>query len=111
MPSYRFLSSSTMLCTLKVRRISPFVWCILSDIAVAWGFLEVIGFTIMPLSNFCLNLARNSFPLCMITVLGNGLRVNQANSTQLVTRSTRADGIVRISIQPVAGSITVAACK
>ena len=63
MLSHWFLSFSTILCTLKVRRILPIVWCTLPNIAFVWGFLEVIGFTVMPwfLIINSLNSARNSF--------------------------------------------------
>ena len=78
LPSHGFMSSSTMFCTLKVRRILPIVRCNHSSIALSWGFLEVIGFTVMLQSLIInsLNLAKNSFFLFTITLLGSGQRVN-----------------------------------
>ena len=43
-----FSSPSTMLCTLDVCVISPIVWWTLSNMELACGFLDVIGFTLMP---------------------------------------------------------------
>ena len=58
-----------------------------------------------------LNYAINSFPRSTMILLGSGYLGSQASSTILDTRSARADGTVRISIQPVAGSIMVTAWK
>ena len=46
-PSLGFLSINSMSYTLKVRGILLIVWCTLSSIAFAWGFLGEIGFTFM----------------------------------------------------------------
>ena len=48
MPSHGLSSSNTMSCILKVRKILPIVWCTRSNMEFAWGFLEVIDFTLMP---------------------------------------------------------------
>ena len=75
MPSHGFLSSSTMFCTLNVRRMLPIVWCNLSSIALAWGFLEVINFTdIMKLLDIIsLNSARNLLSLLSYAGVSPGL--------------------------------------
>ena len=107
MQSHEFSSSGTMFCTLKVRRMLPIVWCNLSNIAFAWGFLEVIGLTFILQSFIVISLilARSSFYLSTITLLGIGQRPNQATSTWLDTRCVCADGTVCISIHPLDGSI------
>ena len=58
-----------------------------------------------------LNLARNSFFLSTMTFLGSGYLVSHASSTKLASRSTQEATTACISIQPVAGSITVITCK
>ena len=52
-----------------------------------------------------LNSAKTSILQYTITLQGSGYLMSHANSTILDVRSTRAEGTVQISIQPVAGSI------
>ena len=58
-----------------------------------------------------LNSAKNLFPRSTMTLLGSRYLVNHVRSPILDTKSAEAEGIVRISIQPIAGSIFVTDCK
>ena len=112
-PSQGLSLSKSNCWILNVCILLQIIWCNLSTIAFACGFLTLMGLHLILQSFAIIDLtsAEKSSPLYTVIWLGRGYLVNQTSSSWSATRSALTLYTESISIQPVAGFIMVIAYK